>query len=140
MRTKADRTAIAVLLAAWSYSPFAVAQPVDALAPQVRKLLRVSTPRIILEHVQIIDGTGAAPIPDRNIQIEGGKISAISAGADQSPSDGTTILDLRGYSVMPGIVGMHDHLFYLARPNLGADNSFNAPALFVQMSYSAPRV
>ena len=41
---------------------------------------------------------------------------------------------------MPGIVGMHDHLFYLARPNLAPDFSFDNPALFVQMSFSAPRL
>jgi imidazolonepropionase-like amidohydrolase len=134
---------LAVLIftgAALSYSALADAQSADALGPQVRKYLRVSTPKVILEHVQIIDGTGAAPIPDQNIYIEGGKITAIEAGADQSPSDGTTILDLRGYSVMPGIVGMHNHLFYLAFPNLGADGSFDGPALFHQMSFSAPRL
>ena len=130
---------IFTLAASW-YSGLAYAQRVDALGPQVRKYLSVSTPKVILEHVQIIDGTGAAPSPDQNIYIAGGKITAISAGADQAPSDGTTILNLRGYSVMPGIVGMHDHLFYLARPNLGADGSFDSPALFVQMSFSAPRL
>ena len=86
------------------------AQRVESLGPEVRKYLRVSTPKVILEHVQIIDGTGAPPTPDRNIYIEGGKITAISEGADQPPSDRVTILDLRGYSVMPGIVGMHNHL------------------------------
>jgi imidazolonepropionase-like amidohydrolase len=121
-------------------SELAIAQPVDALGPQVRKYVSVSTPKVILEHVQVIDGTGGAPSADQNIYIEGGKITAISAGADQSPSEGTTILDLRGYSVMPGIVGMHNHLFYLARPNLGADGSFDRPALFTQVSFSAPRL
>jgi amidohydrolase family protein len=116
------------------------AQQIDALAPQVRKYLSVGTPRVILEHVQIIDGTGAAPSPDRNIYIEGGKITGISAGADQSSSDGTTLLNLRGYSVMPGIVGMHNHLFYLARPDAGPDGSYERPALFLEMSFSAPRL
>ncbi len=96
----------------------AAAQRVDSLGPRVRKYLQVSTPKVVLEHVQIIDGTGAPPSADRNIYIEDGKISRISAGADQSPGDGATILNLRGYSVMPGIVGMHEHLFYMARPNL----------------------
>ena len=32
------------------------AQTVDALAPQVLKFLKVSTPKAVLEHVQIIDG------------------------------------------------------------------------------------
>lgn len=94
-------------LAVFSCSENADAQRIDALGPQVRKYVSVSTPKVILEHVLVIDGTGAAPIPDQNISIEGGKIAAISPGADQPAKEGTTILNLRGYSVMPGIVGMH---------------------------------
>lgn len=41
---------------------------------------------------------------------------------------------------MPGIVGMQNHLFYLARPNLEADGSSNGPIQFLQMSFSAPRL
>jgi imidazolonepropionase-like amidohydrolase len=118
----------------------AVAQSLDALTPQVRKYVRAGASRIVLAHVRIIDGTGAAPIADQNILIEDGKITTISAGADPLPSDGTTILDLRGYSVMPGIVGMHDHLYCLAFPNLAADYSYDAPALSLPMTFSAPRL
>src|SRR3979411_3056557 len=120
------RTLLPLLcLAALSCSELADAQRIDALGPQVRKYVSVSTPKVILEHVQIIDGTGAAPSPDQNIYLEGGKITAITAGADQSPSNGPTIPDLRGSSVMPGIVGMHNHLFHLAQPNFRADGSFD---------------
>lgn len=125
---------------ALSFAAPAQAQRVDSLGPEVRKYLRVTTSKVVLEHVQIIDGTGAAPIPDRNIAIEAGKIAAISPGADLPPTDGTTILDLRGYSVMPGIVGMHNHLAYIAFPNLGADYSFDRPSQWVEMSFSAPRL
>src|SRR5260370_16605445 len=125
-------------LAALSYSEPADAQRVEALGPDVRKYLRARTPKVILEHVEVIDGTGAAPSLDRNIYIEGGKITAISAGRDQPPSHGTTILDLRGYSVMPGIVGMHNHLFCIARPHLEAAGSFDTPALFLRMPFSPP--
>ncbi|HXJ11393.1 MAG TPA: amidohydrolase family protein [Candidatus Limnocylindrales bacterium] len=121
-------------------SPLAYAQRIDALAPQVRKYVAVSAPKVILEHVQVIDGTGSAGVADQNILIEGGKITAISPGADQPATEGTTVLNLRGYSVMPGIVGMHEHLFYIARPNLAADGNFDGPALFHQMSFSAPRL
>jgi imidazolonepropionase-like amidohydrolase len=115
-------------------------QRIDSAGPEVRKYLRVTTPRVILEHVTLIDGTGAGPLPDRNISIQGGTITAISAGADASPSDETTVLDLRGYSVMPGIVGMHNHLWYLARPNLAADGSYDRPGLSIEMTFSAPRL
>lgn len=121
-------------------SGIARAQRVEALGPAVRAYVQVATPRVILEHVELIDGTGAAPRPDQNILLEGGKITAITPGADVAPRDGTTVLDLRGHAVIPGIVGMHEHLFYMARPNLGADTSFEGPAVFHQMTFSAPRM
>ncbi|MDB6108066.1 MAG: amidohydrolase [Gammaproteobacteria bacterium] len=119
---------------------FAHAQRVDGLAAPVHRYLRVSTPKVILEHVEVIDGTGAAARPDQNVSIEGGKITAIAAGADEPTEDGTTALDLRGDSVMPGIVGMHNHLFYLARPNLAAGAIFDRPGFFLEMPFSAPRL
>ena len=123
---------------ATSHSP--LAQGGDTLGAEVRKYARVTTPRTVLEHVRIIDGTGGAPVDDRNIHIADGTITAITAGADEAPSDGTTILDLRGYSVMPGIVGMHEHLAYIAQPNLAADYSFEPPTRWIEMSFSAPRL
>jgi imidazolonepropionase-like amidohydrolase len=127
-------------LAATSVALRVSAQQADALGPALRKYLRVSTPKVVLEHVEIIDGTGGPPSPDRNISIEGGRITDIASGADQSPSDGTTILDLHGYSVIPGIVGMHNHLWYLRRPGLAADNSYEGPVIDVEMPFSAPRM
>jgi imidazolonepropionase-like amidohydrolase len=111
--------------------PAATARP--ALSPVVRAYVRVDTPDVILAHVEVIDGTGAAPLRDRNVKIADGKIVAISAGADEPARSGTTVLDLRGRTVMPGIVGMHEHLFFMARPDDG-------PWLFHQMSYSATRL
>jgi imidazolonepropionase-like amidohydrolase len=139
-RSLPARAAAALLGAAWlSCSQFAVAQRIDSLSPQVRKYLRVTASRVVLEHVEVIDGTGAAPSPDRNVILEGGKITAISPGADVPPSDGTSVLDLRGYSVMPGIVGMHNHLSFFVRENLAADGS--SDGVFVaEMIFSGPRL
>src|SRR5262249_869694 len=69
-------------VASLAYSQVAAAQRPEALGPQVRKYLRVSTARVVLAHVEVIDGTGAAQIPDRNVTIEAGKITAISPGAN----------------------------------------------------------
>ena len=138
-RSLGTRLAVALLVAAVSPSRVTVAQRVDALSPQVRKSLRVTTARVVLEHVEIIDGTGAAPALDRNITIEDGRITAIAPGADVAGSDGTTVLDLKGYSVMPGIVGMHDHLTYMGRGNLAADGSSDG-AVLGEMIFSGPRL
>jgi imidazolonepropionase-like amidohydrolase len=41
---------------------------------------------------------------------------------------------------MPGIIGMHNHLFYIARPNLNGDRKYEQPVLIPQMTFSAPRL
>ena len=111
-----------------------------ALAPGVQKYVRVNSPKVVLAHVGIIDGTGKPAIEDQNVTIEGGKITAIQAGADVAGTPGTTVLALHGYSVMPGIVGMHDHLYYLVRPNFDATWNWEQPPIAPQMSFSAPRL
>jgi imidazolonepropionase-like amidohydrolase len=119
---------------------FVRAQRADILAPMVRKYVRVSANRIVLQHVRVIDGTGQPALEDQSIVIEGGKIAAVQASAPSPASSGAEILDLRGYTVIPGIVGMHNHLYYMARPNLQSDWSWEAPILVPQMSFSAPRL
>ena len=110
------------------------------LSKAVQEFVRVRAPKVVLAHVRIIDGTGVAAVDDQNVVIEAGKIKAIAKGADVSAAQGTTILDLRGYTVMPGIIGMHNHLFYIARPNLDSRRHFDDPVLVPQMSFSAPRL
>jgi imidazolonepropionase-like amidohydrolase len=110
------------------------------LSKTVQKYVRVNAPTVILEHVRVIDGTGKPAVDDQNIVIEGGKIAAVQAGSDVAAAAGTTVIDLHGYSVMPGIVGMHNHLFYVARPNFDAEWKSEPPVMVPQMSFSAPRL
>src|SRR5215813_3003439 len=95
-----------------------VAARAAELSKSVKEYVRVQSQKVVLTHVRVIDGTGAAAVDDQNVVIEAGKITAIQKGADIPAGEGVTVLDLRGYTVMPGIVGMHNHLFYIARPNL----------------------
>lgn len=110
------------------------------LSKTVQEFVRVQAPRIVLAHVRVIDGTGGPAVEDQNVVIEGAKIAAIEAGADVAAANGTTVLDLHGHSLMPGIIGMHNHLFYIARPNLNADRRYEQPVLIPQMTFSAPRL
>src|SRR5262249_42899688 len=59
---------------------------------------------------------------------------------DVSADAATTVLNLRGYTVMPGIVGMHNHLFYIARPNLDSQWKYDDPVVVPQMTFSSPRL
>jgi len=114
-------------------------QPVS-LSPAVQKYVRVNAPRVVLEHVRVIDGSGQAPLENQNVVIEGGKITAVQPGSDATAGSGITVLDLHGYTVMPGIVGMHNHLFYVARPDDDSEWKFEPPVLVPQMTFSAPRL
>jgi imidazolonepropionase-like amidohydrolase len=110
-------------------------------SPQsVKEMVRVDAARVVLTHVRVIDGTGAAAVDDQNVLIESGIISTIQPGADVQPAAGSTVINLRGYTVMPGIIGMHNHLFYTARPNLNSQWEFEQPQLLPQMTFSAPRL
>ena len=110
------------------------------LSKTVQDFVRVRAPRIVLTHVRIIDGTGTPAIEDQNVVIEAGRIAAVQKSSDMTATPGATELDLRGYTVIPGIVGMHNHLFYIARPNLDSRRHFENPVLIPQMTFSAPRL
>jgi imidazolonepropionase-like amidohydrolase len=111
------------------------AAPGDAVKPFVK----LADGRVALAHVRIIDGTGAPPLPDRTLLIQDGRIAAIQPGADAVP-DGYRIIDAAGKSVMPGIVGMHDHMYYISRPNLDSTGHADEPLIVPQMTFSAPRL
>jgi len=128
-----------LIVGLWS-SAIVLAQQGDSLSPLVLKYVRVNTPKVVLEHVSVIDGTGGPARDDQNVILERGKITAVQAGADVPAAAGTTLLDLHGYTVMPGIVGMHDHLFYIARPDFDSAWNYDEPVLAPQMSFSAPRL
>ena len=110
------------------------------LSKSVQEFVRANAPKMVLTHVRIIDGTGVPAVEDQNVVIEGGKITAIEKGADVAADKNTVVLDLHGHTVMPGIVGMHDHLFYIVRPNLDSRRHFDDPVLVTQMTFSAPRL
>ncbi len=110
----------------------------QTLTPEVRKFVVHDEPLIALTHVRVIDGTGAAPLEDRTLVLKDGKIAAITAG--EAPA-GAKLLDMTGRSVMPGLVGMHNHLFYTAAINPDENGKLKAPGLVAnEVAFSAPRL
>jgi imidazolonepropionase-like amidohydrolase len=130
-----------IALAAGATGAAAVAaSSAPEFSDQVKPYVRHATKRIVLTHVRIIDGTGAAAVDDRNVTIEDGKIGAIGPGAGAAATPETTVLDMSGHTVLPGLVGMHEHMYYIARPNLDAAGHSEDPLVVPQMSFSAPRL
>ena len=137
------RNVVAFALVIFSAVLPAVAQTSElspSLSKTVQQFVRVAGPTVVLTHVRVIDGTGAATVEDQNVTIADGKIQAIQPAAEVPAGSDTMVLDLRGYTVMPGIVGMHNHLFYITRPNLNSQWKYEQPVLVPQMTFSAPRL
>jgi imidazolonepropionase-like amidohydrolase len=108
-------------------------------APTTKDFIRVQSPVIALEHVRVIDGTGTPAQADQTIVISGGKITAIGkSGAVPVPTDANR-LDFAGYSALPGLVGMHDHLFYPAGGGLYHDMPFSFPRLYLALGVTTIR-
>jgi Amidohydrolase family len=108
----------------------------------VAAFVTVDAPVFVLNHVRVIDGTGAAAKEDQAIVIANGKIESIGpAGSAQIPQ-GALVLDRSGYTVIPGLVGMHDHLYYTDSIAVQvADGKIGEPGLFVaEIPYTAPRL
>jgi imidazolonepropionase-like amidohydrolase len=91
---------------------------------------------LVLTHVRVIDGTGAAPMEDQRIDIEGGKISRVqSAKLKNEYPKNAKVLDLSGKTVIPGLVGMHEHLFYT-----GPERGMDGLPFWIEMIDSGPRL
>jgi imidazolonepropionase-like amidohydrolase len=101
----------------------------QTLSPEVKPFVKVDAPVVALEHVRMIDGTGAPAREDQTIVLANGKIQSVGDAASASVPKDAQVLDLHGDTVMPGLVGMHDHMFY---PMGGA--------VFGEMAFSFPRL
>ena len=96
-----------------------------------QQFIRVEAPVVALTHVRLIDGTGAEARDDQTIVIADGKIQSIGATPPTGLPANAQTIDLRGYTVLPGLVGMHNHMFF---PQGGS------PPIYSNMAISFPRL
>lgn len=81
-----------------------------------KEFVRFADDSIALTHVRVIDGTGERAREDQTILIEKGTIKEIGDAGKVASAGSRRIVDLHGYTALPGLVGMHDHLFYAVPP------------------------
>ena len=111
------------------------------LQPGIEPFRAFSEQTVALLHVRLIDGTGAAERPDQAVVIARGKIAAVGPASSVTVPAGARKLDLSGYTVLPGLIGMHEHLFYPAGGGLPLYNeqAFSAPRLYLAAGITSMR-
>src|SRR6184192_3096365 len=106
-------------------------QSAATLSPQVRQFVSVGDSVVALTNVTVIDGTGAAPKTNQTVVIRNGRIADVGPASSVRAPAGARVIDLGGHTVIPGLVGMHDHLFYTAAGGRSAQMSFTGPRLYL---------
>src|SRR4051812_33688293 len=91
------------------------------LSAAVRSYISVDGPIVAMTHARIIDGTGAPPRDDQTLIIRDGHISALGSSPSVAIPAGAQVLDLTGKTVIPGLVMVHEHLFYPTGPGVYAN-------------------
>jgi len=106
------------------------------LSPAVKEFVSVDAPLVALVHARVIDGSLTPPLEDQTVLISNGLIQAV--GSAVAIPAGAKILDLTGQSVMPGLIALHDHLFY---PVQSWDfQGAGIPGLYTEMGFTFPRL
>jgi imidazolonepropionase-like amidohydrolase len=131
--------AAALALAGSAAAAPQILAPPAAPGPAVQPYVALPAGKIVLRHVRLIDGTGAPAREDRTLILDGAKIAAVG-GPELATPAGAKELPLPGLTVLPGLVGLHDHMYYIARPNLDAAGHSEPPLVVPQMTFSSPRL
>jgi imidazolonepropionase-like amidohydrolase len=117
----------------------AVAASIDAqahvLSPEVTQYVKVDAPVVAITHVKLVDGTGAPAMDDQTIVIRGDKIAAVGGSSRVAVPAGAQVIDASGKTVIPGIIGLHDHMYYGGMKFMGA----SYPRLFLSAGVTTIR-
>lgn len=130
--THRSLSAASLLLAALLLSaPAAAAQSADELSEDTREYVSVAEPVVALTNVSLIDGTGAEPRSGQTVLIENGRIAAVGPAGEVEVPEGADVHDLAGHTVIPGMVGLHNHMFFTAAGGRASQANLTAPRLYL---------
>lgn len=77
---------------------------------------------VILKGATLIDGSGGKPVADSVLVIKDGRISAVGSAKSVKVPSGAEIVDLKGKTVMPGMISNHSHVGIVKGLKASPDN------------------
>lgn len=135
MRLVSRNIAAALLLVA----PMTVQAQRPTLSDNVKKYVSSDTNLVAITGVTIIDGRGTPAVKDQTVVIRDGRIAEVGASSKVKAPAGALVVDGAGMTLIPGIVGMHDHMFYTAAGGVGVTMSFTGPRLYLASGVTSIR-
>lgn len=94
------------------------AQQPPAIGDNVKPYVRTSAPVVALTNARVVDGTGAPARDRQTIVVRNGTIVEVGDASRVTPPAGAEVIDLTGRTVIPGLVMLHEHLYYPTGPGV----------------------
>ena len=101
------------------------------IAQESSQFVAIPQGTIALTHATVIDGTGSPSMTDQTILIEGDRITAVGASGSIRIPATANIIDASGKTVIPGLVGLHNHSYYTGGNGRAAQLSFSGSRLYL---------
>src|SRR4051812_47205523 len=110
-----NRHVLGVFVAACLTAMAAVHAQQPPTNPNARQnFVKIDSPVVVLTHVRVVDGTGQPARENQTIVIRDGRIAEVNDTPRVTLPAGANIIDLPGRTVIPGLVMLHEHLYYTA--------------------------
>jgi len=106
-------------------------QDAGSLSPQVKAFVSVEDPVFAVSHVRVVDGRGGPALDNQTVVVSGGRIQAMGPASAVRIPTGAMVINGADHTLIPGIVGMHDHIFYPAGSGHYNTLEFSAPRLYL---------
>jgi imidazolonepropionase-like amidohydrolase len=124
------RTTLSLLLTLAVQAGSLSAQAAGSLSERVREYVSVADPVVALTRVRVVDGLGSPPVDDQTVLLREGRIEAVGPAGQVAIPAGARVLELPGHTVIPGLIGLHNHTFYTTSGRQ-AQITFSAPRLYL---------
>jgi len=121
-----------VALAAIALFPAGLlAQSAADLDPGTRQFVSIAGPTVALTNVAVIDGTGGPVRQNQTVVISDGRITQVGPAGSVRIPQGADVHDYSGHTVIPGMIGLHDHMFFMGAGGRQTQGSFTSPRLYL---------
>ena len=115
----------------WRSGETPLSERFGALSQEVRRFVTVPEAWVVLRDVRLIDGTGAPARGGMSVEIRDGLIRRVGTVEAVGMPDGARVVEGRGQTLIPGLVMLHEHLFYPSGARRYNTNEVSFPPLYL---------
>ena len=109
----------------------AISQSFEDLSPKVKSFVNISDTNFIIKNVRLIDGTGSPIKENMSVVVQGGRIVLVDKANDIKHQSIKKVIDAKGHTLIPGLVMLHEHMFYPSGEGRYNTNQVSFPPLYL---------